>query len=369
MRRSVLLLLVVLGCTRPHGAPTASSSAPVTAHRPATSSSTSPSVWTIPTIPPGWTPPAKAKVTYPPGVVVIKPGAVPHPPPDGVDVVHEVVVDEKDAFFSDGFGYVWRAPKDGSGAASMVWDAKNGHAMSLVLHGGDVLFALTPPWSPNGKSKPMIVRVPKTGGAHVTLSVETEDPLYLVRDDTNLYFALFDGTSVRRIPLAGGASVAVRTPGIKSGSLAVDPSGGSLYVSDYARGTVSKISKATNAETVLASGMPKPVGIAIDATHVYFPCEGDGSVRRVAKSGGPLQVLATQQINNDELVVDDTWVWWSTWAKPHALMRTKKDGSGTAVTVVPNLHEPTGLSLDTTPGATSVYVANKGAGEVLVVPR
>lgn len=357
--RRVSCLLLLAACTR------ASSEQPVAAAAPSAAPSAADSgvsgVSLTPPMPSGWTPPARAKAAYPAGVIVIVPGKLPY----GVGhdtVVHEVVVDEKDAFFSDGYGNVWRAPKDGSGSASLVWDGKKGHGMSLVLDGGDVVFSLKPHVA-GASSKPMIVRVPKAGGAHVTLSVETEDPLYLSSDGANVFFSLFDGTSVRRIPIKGGASVAVRTPGIRSGALAVD--GSSLYVSDYARGTVSKIPKSGGAETTLASGMPKPVGIAIDETHVYFPCETDGSVRRVPKAGGPVQTIATGQINNDELAVDETWVYWSTWDKSHALVRVKKDGSSKPATMLSGLREPTGISLD----AGHVYLANKGAGEVLVVPK
>lgn len=308
-------------------------------------------------VPPGWRSPGAPASR--PGVIRILPGSL-RMPAAHVDPIHQVEVDDKDVFFLDGAGFVWRAPKDGSGTASAVWDASRGHATDFTLQGADVLVSARAFGGP-----PTLSRLAKSGGAPSTLSTESEDALNLVHDDQNVWFSLFDGTSLRRLSLAGGTSVAVRTPGIKNGALAIDADpGGFLYVADYDRNRVSKIAKSTGVETVLTSA-PHPTGIRIDETHVYFACEDDESLRRIPKAGGAVQTLATQQQNADSMAVDSTWLYWTAWGGAPALLRTKKDGSGSPAVLLGSLHEPTGVTVD----ATKVYVANKGDGEVLVVSK
>jgi hypothetical protein len=306
---------------------------------------------------------APARV-LPPGAHVLLPGVIPSFGSGRVDPVATVVVDDRQAYFSDGAGYVWAQAKDASSPARMLWDGSRGFAMSLVLVGGDVVFGVAP--RRRGTDRAKLVRVPKTGatGAGTVITESPDDVISLVSDGTNLYFSLFDGSPIRVAPLAGGASRVARAPGIKNGALAVDEHW--LYVADYERGVVVRASKTPGGtETVLARAQPKPVGIAVDASFVYWPCESDGTIRRVPKTGGAVSVVARGQINHDLLAVDAGWVYWASWDQKHTLKRTKKDGSQRAPEVLlTDLRDPEGVAVD----SKYVYVANKGAGEVLALP-
>jgi len=277
--------------------------------------------------------------------------------------VFEVVLDDTQAYYADGAGFVWAQAKDGSSPARGLWSGAQGHAMTIVLDGGDVIFGVSPTNRQTDKAK--IVRVPKKGGLPTTITEAPEDVIDLVSDGTSLYFSLFDGSPIRKVSLAGGQSEVVRTPGIKSGALAVD--GRYLYVADYAHNVVVRASKTPGGgETVLASAQPKPVGIATDETFVYWPCEDDGTIRRVPKTGGAVQTIARGQINHDLLALDATYVYWASWDQKHTLKRTKKDGSQRAPDVLAtDLRDPEGVATD----ARYVYVANKSAGEILALPK
>jgi hypothetical protein len=61
---------------------------------------------------------------------------------------------------------------------------------------------------------------------------------------------------------------------------------------------------------IVASGLPGPSGLAVDATHVYWGDGLDLTVRRAPLAGGPVEVLATHQ--SAALVrLDATYVYWS----------------------------------------------------------
>jgi sugar lactone lactonase YvrE len=62
---------------------------------------------------------------------------------------------------------------------------------------------------------------------------------------------------------------------------------------------------------VLASGLSQPNGIAVDASFVYFTCDGDRTVRKVPIGGGAPVVLATAQGAPSGIALDDTAVYWT----------------------------------------------------------
>lgn len=57
---------------------------------------------------------------------------------------------------------------------------------------------------------------------------------------------------------------------------------------------------------VLASGLPSPLAVAVAGEDVYFTCVGDGSVRRVPKRGGDVDVIATGLSTPTSIVADGT---------------------------------------------------------------
>lgn len=72
---------------------------------------------------------------------------------------------------------------------------------------------------------------------------------------------------------------------------------------------------ALAAPTVIATGIDQPGSLAVDDGYVYFAAYGDeaahGSIRRVARSGGPVTVLADGESVPGNVVVDGTRVYWT----------------------------------------------------------
>jgi hypothetical protein len=269
-------------------------------------------------------------------------------------IVHSVEVDDTDAYFTDATGALWKAPKDGTGTATTIVSDPKHRVLTFFLRKGEVTFTTA-----RG-----IGRVSTSGGSVSILSRENEDPIQLVADEKEMFFSMFDGTTLRREPIAGGTSSAFGAIGIKHGGIALDAT--HLYVADYRTGVVSRIARAGGGTATLASGLTRPVAIGADATHVYVSVEGDSSLRRVPKGGGTVQVLATGQPQIDTPVIDATHVYWSTWSKPtHSVMRTKKDGSGQPEVVVDGLQSPSHVALDDK----RVWVANRDAGSVVGVTK
>jgi sugar lactone lactonase YvrE len=98
------------------------------------------------------------------------------------------------------------------------------------------------------------------------------------------------------------------------------------------------------APIVLAEGQSQPWGLTTDATHVYWGTFG-GTVARVAKTGGAVEVLVTGEELRRGAAVDATNVYWL--AQDGRVRSAPRDG-GAAVTAVDPLDPatPAGLLLD-----------------------
>jgi hypothetical protein len=53
--------------------------------------------------------------------------------------------------------------------------------------------------------------------------------------------------------------------------------------------------------------------IAVNATHVYFTMQNEGTVSRVSRNGGPVETLASSQPLPERLVLDGNNVYWVNW--------------------------------------------------------
>jgi hypothetical protein len=119
-------------------------------------------------------------------------------------------------------------------------------------------------------------------------------------------------------------------------------------------GSVMKVPIGGGTPTVLASGLSGPYGIAIDGTSVYWTNVGDGTVMKVGLDGGAPLVLASAQYDPMGIAVDATSVYWTVdWVPPGgcgAVMTAPVDG-GPTLLLAPDPGAPLGLAVDTT----SVY--------------
>jgi DNA-binding beta-propeller fold protein YncE len=100
--------------------------------------------------------------------------------------------------------------------------------------------------------------------------------------------------------------------GVQSIGVAVDAT--NLYWTNGGNGTVMECAKADCAGTLvtLASGQSEPSGLAVDATNLYWTNGGNGTVMECAKAdcAGTLVTLASGQSEPSGLAVDASFVYW-----------------------------------------------------------
>jgi hypothetical protein len=130
----------------------------------------------------------------------------------------------------------------------------------------------------------------------------------------------------------------------------------SVYWIDRAASpTLQKLPLAGGNAQQLATGIGAS-SIAVDASHVYASVDdsggsGTGSIVKVPIAGGAAVTLASGQLNNGELAIDNTYVYWADLGdgtQMHntdgSIMRVPKAG-GSVVTLAANVDGPRSLVL------------------------
>jgi hypothetical protein len=203
----------------------------------------------------------------------------------------------------------------------------------------------------------------------------------LAVDETHVYTAK-DGqeTVVKRVPIGGGAvSTVASVPGAGMlQALALDATSAYLATgSGAAQGAVLKVSKEDGAVSTLALGRSFPQDIVVDETHVYWTEFRADIVRRVPVGGGDPVDFAAGQPSPRHMALDATHVYWAanqydvnmtlldTW-----LVKAPKDGS-TPTIVMPMESGPYAIAVDAThvywPSYTAIMKAPKNGGDVTLL--
>lgn len=135
---------------------------------------------------------------------------------------------------------------------------------------------------------------------------------------------------------------------------------GGTQEGDYADGKVMVVDKMGGQVTTMASNQSRPMGIVVDATHVYWAVSGgttanSGSIWRAAKSGGAPEELASGQHDSSALALDDGYVYWlvsqsAATVYDGQVRRVPKEG-GIVETLATDQDSPIDIAVD----ATHVY--------------
>ena len=139
-------------------------------------------------------------------------------------------------------------------------------------------------------------------GAIVTLATAQANPLGVAVDGENLYWTTNQG--VMAMPLSGGAPMLLASsPG---GNSLVRSDGANVFWTSQAQGTVSRVAIGGGPVATLAMGESAPLGIALDASNVYFTSAM--GTYSVPKLGGAVTEISGG--SGGGIVSDGTNVYW-----------------------------------------------------------
>lgn len=155
-------------------------------------------------------------------------------------------------------------------------------------------------WSDSDRD--VIASVAKSGGAVTTLLDGLRDPSGLAIDSSRVYFATGADGTIHSATL-DGTDVQVLAYGQEyPNSLILD--GESVYWTTER--TVMSLPATGGTPTSLApSHRSYPQWLVTDASHLYYANSDDGSVERVPKAGGEMQVVVSDQGTTEGIVVQE----------------------------------------------------------------
>jgi hypothetical protein len=133
------------------------------------------------------------------------------------------------------------------------------------------------------------------------------------------------------------------------------------------QGEVWRADRATGASEVLAVVPERVYSLTLDAAHVYFVQTiaaidtGGGSVLRVPKQGGPIEIIADHFWNPTSVAVDDTHVYYTVAVSPNGEVRRVPKSGGAFEVVLADIDNPWDIAVD----ATHLYVSEMNHGRVI----
>ena len=149
------------------------------------------------------------------------------------------------------------------------------------------------------------------------------EPYAMATDGDWVYVADRGGEAVLRLdfdhdtlhPSFDGATVVAAGQAFPV-ALAVGDSG-DVYWANEVGGEIMALRRGSpeNEPVAIASGQEQPVGVAVAGEHVYWATRGDGtsigSIARVPRTGGEVEVLASGLPEPADLAVGPTYVYWT----------------------------------------------------------
>jgi hypothetical protein len=220
------------------------------------------------------------------------------------------------------------------GAGNTALPAGSNCTPTLALNGTDRAY-----WiefdGPNLNTAPIDGSQPASVIATVPGSGVRSDFARLAVDATRAYWATTTPAAIWFAPLSqsGGAPSVVAKTGVTSDAVqqpfgvAVDDT--HLYWSDKTDNKIRRRTLASLGTDVLADVVSTDTGprhVALDAQRAYW-LTSDGLVRARAKDlKEPAVTLASGQTAAESVIVDDRYVYWTTWVASGAVSRVRKTG-------------------------------------------
>lgn len=251
----------------------------------------------------------------------------------GVNSPRGLAVDDTHLYFaSHGAGELYRLPLEDTNQEPLLLAASAGPT-DLQLDATHLY------WS--AATDGAILRLPKVWEGDQPPAAEVvadgqASPKGIDVDTTHVYWANAAGKNVARAPKEGGGAVELLAEKLK-GPQAVRVDATHAYWTESSGGKVvrlplDQLGDALAIET-LVTGQDKPWRLWLDDEHVYFTnYVSGGTVVRVPKAGGTIEVLAQDLNTPNDIVGDDEHVYFTAVGEPTAdykngaVYRHPKDG-------------------------------------------
>jgi hypothetical protein len=202
-----------------------------------------------------------------------------------------------------------------------------------------------------------IDHVPIVGGTVSTFGLGNP-PQGVAVSSGEMYFTGFnDPGTVASWPISPTGRSTPQILAQNQGSLGtiVVTSQAAFWVDESNPGTVTEYLFSGATPTPFASGQNTPMGLAVDATNVYWTNEGDGTVMKKPLAGGNATMVASGQNEPRAIAVDATSAYWvnagSGGTNQDGAVMKAPLGGGTAIVLAPNQSFPYSIAVD----ASNVY--------------
>jgi hypothetical protein len=264
-----------------------------------------------------------------------------------------IAVDNNAIYWVDEVGgEVARAPKRG-GLTMTLFEAAGttfSPGSSIAVDSGDVYWIADTEQGATRQSA--LRRLEKNGGKPTTIASSTTGRIYgLSFDETNVYWVT--GGAVMRAPKTGAGTPSGLAAGLTGAdSVAVDDTDAYVTLAgteakQFADGALVSIPRKGGAPRVRVASSARAANVLLDAKNVYW--QAASGVMKLGKSGGAPVALATPDATIDDLALDDAYVYFATHKSESdgTIARVPKEG-GPVEVLASGLTPPGGIAVDTT---------------------